>query len=179
MLEITSPLPSDGGAILEITSGAGVFNATEIACVEEIWQAYLGDPLRGGYSFLICRDGHGRALGFACYGPHALTQGTYDLYWIAVASHARGRGVGRALIRQVETDVIASGGRLLLVETSSSRAYAPARALYASSGYALEASVHDFYAPGDDLLIYAKPLAVTHMPLDQPTPISFLPSASM
>lgn len=49
-------------------------------------------------------------------------------------------------------------GRLLLVETSSTPEYYLARRLYESSGYRLEAMVHDFYAPGDDLVIYAKDL---------------------
>ena len=37
-------------------------------------------------------------------------------------------------------------------------AYCQARRLYERSGYHLEAVVHDFYAPGDDLVIYAKDL---------------------
>lgn len=139
-----------------------------MACVDEIWQAYQSSPARSGYSFLIYRDEREVALGFVCYGPHALTQGTYDLYWIAVHPHARGRGVARALMAHAEAEVKSSGGRLLLLETSSSDAYAPARALYASCGYALEATVRDFYAPGDDLLIYSRHLTGAHTLVDQP-----------
>jgi ribosomal protein S18 acetylase RimI-like enzyme len=95
---------------------------------------------------------------FACYGPHPLTQGTYDLYWIAVDPEARGQGIGHLLLSEAEGQVQAAGGRLLLVETSNSDGYAGARGLYSSSGYRLEATVHDFYAPGDDLLMYAKDL---------------------
>jgi len=97
-------------------------------------------------------------LGYACFGPHPLTQATYDLYWIAVDPAAQGRGVGRALLARVEAEVEACGGRLLLIETSDVPAYAAARRLYEAAGYSREAVVHDFYAPGDSLLIFSKHL---------------------
>jgi len=100
-------------------------------------------------------------LGYACFGPHPLTQGTYDLYWIAVDPVAQGHGIGHALLARVEAEVQARGGRLLLIETSSTPAYASARRLYETSGYRCEAIIHDFYAPGDDLLIFSKDLGQT------------------
>jgi ribosomal protein S18 acetylase RimI-like enzyme len=96
--------------------------------------------------------------GYACFGPHPLTQGTYDLYWIVVAPAAQGHGIGHALLARVEAEVQARGGRLLLVETSGTPAYAPARQFYESSGYRCEATIHDFYAPGDNLVIFSKDL---------------------
>ncbi len=45
-----------------------------------------------------------------------------------------------------------------MIETSSTLPYALARRLYESSGYRCDAVIHDFYAPGDDLLIYTKTL---------------------
>lgn len=97
-------------------------------------------------------------LGYACFGPHPLTQGTFDLYWIAVDPTVRGRGIGRALLSQVEAEIQARAGRLLLIETSGTPAYTAARRLYETCGYPCEAIVHDFYAPGDDLLIFSKHL---------------------
>lgn len=66
--------------------------------------------------------------------------------------------MGRALLRSAEAEARRRGGRLLLVETSSTPEYGLARRLYERSGYHLEAVVHDFYAPGDDLVIYARDL---------------------
>ncbi len=91
-----------------------------------------------------------------------MTQGTYDLYWIAVDPAAQGRGIGRALLVRVEAEVQARGGRLLLIETSDTPAYASARRLYETSSYRREAVVRDFYAPGDSLLIFSKELEHTH-----------------
>jgi ribosomal protein S18 acetylase RimI-like enzyme len=126
-------------------------------CVEELWDAYRYVGEASGYMFLVYReDGH--ILGYACFGPHALTEGAYDLYWIAVAPTAQGRGVGRALLARVETEVRNRKGYLLLVETSSTPAYAAARHLYESSGYRCESTIHDFYGRGDHLLVFVKDL---------------------
>jgi ribosomal protein S18 acetylase RimI-like enzyme len=95
-------------------------------------------------------------LGFACYGPHPLTEGTFDLYWLCTARKVQGQGVGGALLGCVEEEVRTQGGRLLLVETSSTPSYAPARRFYEGHGFRYESVVHDFYSPSDDLLIYAK-----------------------
>ena len=102
--------------------------------------------------------------GYACFGPHPLTQGTYDLYWIAVDPVAQGHGIGHALLARVEAEVQARGGRLLLIETSGTPAYASARRFYEASGYRCEAAIHDFYALGDDLLIFSKDLGQTQSP---------------
>jgi ribosomal protein S18 acetylase RimI-like enzyme len=130
----------------------------EVQCLEEIWREYQADPPGSGYSFIVCKDGSGPVVAYACFGPHPLTQGTFDLYWIAVEPAARGRGVAHLLLSEAERRIRDLGGRLLLVETSSTGGYSAARNLYAGCGYRLEATVHDFYAPGDDLMMYAKDL---------------------
>jgi ribosomal protein S18 acetylase RimI-like enzyme len=156
MHKIERALPSDGPSILEITNRVGIFNPTEQDCVLELWNEYLDKQEASGYEFLVCSRDGGAVQGYACYGPHALTEGTYDLYWIAVDPAAQGQGVGHALMAQVEAGVRAREGRLLLIETSTLASYAPARRLYTAAGYGLEATVRDFYEPGDDLLIFAK-----------------------
>ena len=158
MLTIESASSGDGQSILGITAEVGVFSPVELGCVEELWSTYQEKGEDGGYSFLVCRSGD-RTLGYACFGSHSLTAGTFDLYWIAVDPHAQGHGVGRALLARVEADVQARGGRLLLIETSDTPHYALARRLYESSGYRREAVIPDFYAPGDNLLIFAKNLS--------------------
>ena len=74
----------DGPEILLLTANAGVFKPTEVAAVAEIWSDYLSEGAQGsGYYMLVYREA-GELLGYACYGPHPLTEGTFDLYWIAV-----------------------------------------------------------------------------------------------
>ncbi len=126
-------------------------------CVEELWNAYLDKgEAASGYAFRVYRNDGGRVLGFACFGPHPLTEGTFDLYWIAVDPDARRQGIGRALLAQVETEVKARDGRLLVIETSGLPSYAPTRAFYEACGYRCEAVIREFYAPGDDLVVFVK-----------------------
>jgi ribosomal protein S18 acetylase RimI-like enzyme len=61
--------------------------------------------------------------GYACYGPTPMTDGVFDLYWIAIHPEAQGRGVGRRLVRYVEDDIRSRSGRMLLIETSSRDGY--------------------------------------------------------
>jgi len=158
---------SDGPAIVQLTVAASTFNPIEVRCVDELWSAYQKQGSASGYEFLVYRDegtDDGKVAGYACFGPHPLTEGTYDLYWIAVDPACQGRGIGRALLARVEEEVRKRGSRLLVIETSATPLYAAARRLYESAGYTREAVVHDFYAPGDDMVIYSKHLAAQPMP---------------
>ena len=154
----------DGQQIRELTTQINVFSPTDVACVEELWDAYLKQGEASGYSFLVYREGS-RIVGFVCFGPTPLTKGTFDLYWIAVDPACHGRGIGHVLLERVEAEVQARGGRLLVVETSSTPAYAPARHFYEECGYHYVAVIHDFYAPGDDLIIFEKEFSPSHAPL--------------
>lgn len=140
-----------------MTAATGVFKPVEVACVAELWDAYLRQGEASGYVFLVYREGQ-QVLGYVCFGPRPLTQGTFDLYWIAVDPAHRGQGIGPALSERVEAEVRRRGGRLLLAETSSTPGYAPARRFYEACGYRYEAVIHNFYAPGDDLIIFGKEL---------------------
>jgi len=149
--------PEDGDSIAAITAKVGVFSPSEIQCVAELWNEYLQQGERSGYTFLVALK-EAKAIGYACFGPHALAEGVWDLYWIAVDPDARGQGVGRALLQHMEDIVSAQQGRLILVETSGTPAYEPARRFYEACGYRYQAVIHDFYAPGDDLIIFGKTL---------------------
>jgi GNAT superfamily N-acetyltransferase len=147
--------PADGAAIARITRAVRVFNPEEVACVQELWDEYTQRGEASGYHFLVAREDN-HVFGYACFGPRALAENVYDFYWLATDPDAQHRGVGRALMQQVEAHVAAQNGRLLLIETSATPPYQAARRLYESCGYRYQAVIHDFYAPGDDLLVYGK-----------------------
>jgi ribosomal protein S18 acetylase RimI-like enzyme len=94
--------------------------------------------------------------GYVCYGPTPMTQGTYDLYWIAVAPRHKGKGIGRALVRRVEDELRAAKARLVRVETEGTADYAATRGFYDALGYRVVATIPDFYRPGSDLVVYAR-----------------------
>lgn len=153
---IIAATEADGTQIRDIAARAGVFNQEEVETVADLWQDYLTTgPVIGGYNFLVEKEGD-RVLGFSCYGPRDLTTGVFDLYWIAVDSSLHRSGVGRRLLVATEEQVRLAGGRMLIAETSGSVHYEPTRNFYYGMGYALEASIKDFYTEGDDLAIFIK-----------------------
>lgn len=52
----------------------------------------------------------------------------------------------------------ARGGRLLLIETSSLPHYEPTRRFYLKHGYERSCAIADYYADGDDLVVFRKRL---------------------
>ena len=155
---ISIPNEKDGLLIHAINTNTTVFNQEEVECVDELWDEYqsLGSE-KSGYYFLVEKEDE-HVLGYACYGPRALTDRTYDLYWIAVNPDARRGGVGRKLLVATEDATRNLGGRLLIVETSGLLKYEATRAFYLATGYLLEATLKDFYSDGDDLVIFTKRL---------------------
>jgi ribosomal protein S18 acetylase RimI-like enzyme len=151
--------PDHRGRLGELLVGTGAFNADEVAVALALFDASQAPAAAldardesVDYEFVgAFEDEH--LVGYACFGATPATDGTYDLYWLAVDPAVQGRGIGRALVRDVEAKLIARGGRLLVVETSSRPDYAATRQFYARSGYAEAARVRDFYAPADDRIL--------------------------
>jgi D-alanine-D-alanine ligase len=149
--------PADRAPIEAILRATGVFHEAEIAIALELVDA----PASAGYRFLVA-DSEGRVAGYACFGATPLCDGTWDLYWIAVDPRLHGHGIGRALMEACETAIREEDGRLLLIETASKPAYDATRAFYLAWGCREVARVPDFYADGDDKVIYARTLRTTN-----------------
>jgi GNAT superfamily N-acetyltransferase len=156
-LEIDLTRPDEADDILEITAGVGVFSDEELETVRELLDGYYDDPEESGYYFLTCCH-HGRLVGYACWGPRDLSGNGYDLYWICAASDVQGKGIGRALMHRVEQEVAARAGVWIIIETSDTAMYAPARRLYERCGYQRSMVLPDFYHAGDGLVVYTKRL---------------------
>lgn len=153
---VITAVESDGAQIQGIAARAGVFSEEEVDCVREIWEEYLSlGAEECGYTFFVTREA-GKVLGFACYGPRDLTEGAFDLYWIAVDPECRRGGVGRGLLSASEKAAQKAGGRMLIAETSGTPLYDSTRAFYEGMGYAAEAVIKDFYKKDDDLVIFIK-----------------------
>ena len=61
-------------------------------------------------------------------------------------------------IKAIEDDIRDSGGKILWIETSGRPLYESTERFYKNKGYALQASLKDFYATGDPKQIYSKVL---------------------
>jgi ribosomal protein S18 acetylase RimI-like enzyme len=160
-IEIIIPTSADSERILGLARSIDLFRAEDIDVIDELWTEFVkkGD-LHSWYHFIATHEqgDDGKILGFACYGQRPLTEGTFDLYWIAVDGNARGRGIGKTLLGEVEEQVRTRGGRLLIAETEGKSSFTPTRRFYLSAGYTLEARIRDFYRPGEDLVVFTKRL---------------------
>lgn len=155
----------DRSRVNDILAATGAFADSEIEVALELFDlAYPADSEGASltalasrnedYEFVGAREAEGALLGYACFGPTPSTDGTFDLYWLAVHPDAQGRGAGRRLIAWVHQELNQRGARLLVVETSSRDSYVRTREFYTHAGYAEAARVRDFYAPADDRIIY-------------------------
>lgn len=146
---------ADRPALINILRHTREFKTYEVTVAEEVIDSYLRDPKGSGYHILVA-EGNPAPTGYVCYGPAPCTDGTWDIYWIAVNRAARGQGIGAALTRAAEAAIQKARGRMILIETSSTRIYEKARRFYLGRGYEIVARVPDFYAPGDDKLVLQK-----------------------
>lgn len=143
--------------IRSIVEATGVFRPDEAEIALEVFDAAIDRP-GVDYTALGAFDDDGTVLAFACFGPTPCTAGTWDLYWIAVDPGGQRQGIGRRLMEACEEAITRARGRLIVVETSSRDDYGPTRTFYESLGYTATARIPGFYAPGDDLVVYTKPL---------------------
>lgn len=81
--------------------------------------------------FLVARDADGSALG--CGALRALEPGAAEIKRMYTRPHARGQGVGRALLERLEDEARARGVGVLRLETGQMQP--EAESLYRSAGY--------------------------------------------
>jgi ribosomal protein S18 acetylase RimI-like enzyme len=85
-----------------------------------------------------------------------LTEATWDIYWVVVAHDKQGFGIGRILMKHAEDDIKKMHGKLIMVETSGKPEYNKTRRFYDTLNYQRVCQIPDYYAPGDDLVLYSK-----------------------
>ena len=152
--------PNDRSRIHEIVVAAGNFDNQEIVTAMELVDESLQKGEESGYLTVVAEVLSTNPIveGYACYGPTPLTDGVFDLYWIAVHPEGQGRGIGRLLVQYVEDDIRSRNGRMLLIETSSREGYDATIGFYERINYKVAARIKNFYHVGDDKLIFSKEL---------------------
>ena len=148
---------ADKPAIMRILEATPQFKPAEVVVAEEVLDSYLKDPMGSGYHVLVAED-DSSIVGYVCYGSTPMTEGTWDIYWLAVASEKQGQGIGKALLTSAEDKIKEAQGRLSIIETSSRPEYERTRRFHRLQGYDLVGYIRDFYAPGDHRLIFQKRL---------------------
>jgi ribosomal protein S18 acetylase RimI-like enzyme len=151
--------PDDTPPLHSLAHATGVFKPHEMDALQEVLDDYHAENKAEGHR-AVTYEKEGKILGFAYYAPAAMTDRTWYLYWIAVSKQTQAKGIGSTLLRYVEEDIKRLKGRILLIETSSLPHYDLTRKFYVKQRYEQEAVLRDFYADGDDMVIFRKKLQV-------------------
>ena len=149
--------PADTPELVAMTAGTGIFKPMEVDTLREVFDDYFAtEQALGARCFVLERDGE--LLGFEYHAPEEMTVGTWTLWWIVVRFELQGQGLGRKLLEFAEADAREHGGGVLFVETSGTPHYEATRRFYLKYGYDQEARLRDYYAPGDDQVVFRKAL---------------------
>jgi D-alanine-D-alanine ligase len=146
---------ADCETVRQIVAATELFRPGEIDVAVELVQARLDKGPDSGYEFVFAEQ-KGDVVGYVCFGKNGNTVSSFDLYWIAVEPGKQGQGIGRLLLEEAERQIALAGGTRIYLDTSSRPDYQATRGFYERCGYALEAVIDDFYAPGDGKAMYVK-----------------------
>lgn len=149
---IRETIRKDTDALLAIVGGSGQFDENALAHVKETLNGYLA----GQSDDLWFTADDGEPVGVAYCAPEAVTDGTWNLLMLWTRFDRHGRGLGSALVGHVEKALKNRGARLLIVETSGLPDFETARAFYSKCGFTQEARIRNFFAAGDDKIVYTK-----------------------
>ncbi|MGL5944352.1 MAG: GNAT family N-acetyltransferase [Waterburya sp.] len=99
-----------------------------------------------------------KPVAIAYCAPERMTEGTWNLYLIAVHPDYQGQGLGTSMLYYIEQMLTTRGERMLLVETSSLKTFEGTREFYRKCGYDEEARIREFYQAGEDKIVFRKSL---------------------
>lgn len=152
----TEPILPDIESVRQVVASTGFFHDYEIDVAVEIVEEYLEKGASCGYRFVFLDDENGNLIAYSSFGEIGCTRKRYDIYWLAVMNTFRGKGIGRKVMLETESQIAAEGGEIAYVETSSREQYLPTRQFYEKLNYTREAEIKDFYDNGDSKVIYSK-----------------------
>ncbi len=107
--------------------------------------------------WLTCKDATG-VLGFCFAVPEEMTKGTWNMLAIAVRSDRQSQGAGASMVARLESLLRTKGARVLIADTSGTAEFERTRAFYRSNDYLEVARIPQFWAAGDDKVVFWKAL---------------------
>jgi len=158
-MKIRPLLEKDRATLLSILIKTRAFNSAEIDVAMELIDIVLKDRTQKDYRIDCMVEDQDVVIGYICYGPTPMTEGTFDLYWIAVDTDFQEKGAGSKLLGFLEDAVKAMGGRMILADTSTVPVYEKTRKFYLKNGFQEVARVPDYYYPGNDRITFCRRLA--------------------
>jgi ribosomal protein S18 acetylase RimI-like enzyme len=110
---------------------------------QDIWYAYIDQNIPVAIGYCV---------------PEKLTDRTYNLLAIGVSKDFQRQGIASEMMKYIEQFLKNSGGRILIVETSTDDAQIGARNFYKTIGYTHTATIKDFWSDGEDKIVFWKKL---------------------
>lgn len=133
-----------------------IFTDEEIGVAMELIDIVLTDGNQKDYQIVCAVDDLDLPIGYICYGPVPMTQGAFDLYWIAVTPGFQGQKIGSGLLDFMEGEVRRLKGRMILADTSSISSYEKTQEFYLKKGFQEVGRISDYYWEGNDRITYCK-----------------------
>ena len=155
-MKIRPLIKKDRTRLGSILIDSRAFTSEEIDVAMELIDIVLGDQNQKDYKIHCMVDDQDQPVGYICYGPTPMTQGTFDLYWIVVDPNLQGEGIGSKLLVFLEDVVRKKGGRMILADTSTIPQYEKTQKFYLRNGFEEVARVIDYYYPGNDRITFCK-----------------------
>jgi len=153
MNEIRKVVKQDGAALKEVLNSIELFPAEML---DDMISDYFNNPKSQDIWFTATQNDQPIAIGYCA--PEKLTEGTYNLFAIGVRNDIQGKGIGKKMMAYLEDQLKQNGNRILIVETSGTDDFKLTRKFYENLNYTKEAVIRDFWANGDDKVIYWKKL---------------------
>lgn len=152
MIRLT--MPNDITALLALTEATGLFESNQIEELAQVLNQHFSDEVNSQGIWFTDYDNE--PVGVAYVAPERMTDGTWNLYLIAIHPDHQKQGRGGALLQYVEQMLTERGERVLLVETSGTGDFEYVRVFYRNNGYEEEARIRDFYTDGVDKIVFRK-----------------------
>ncbi len=152
-MKIRPTKQDDIGALQEVLNGTELFPSEMLP---DMVDAFLSDG-ESSDIWLTC-EANGKAVGFCYAVPEELAEGAWNMLAIAFLPTKQGNGFGGAIVKHLEDELKKRGQRILIADTSGADEFAQTREFYRKNGYSEEARIRDFWAAGDDKVVFWKSL---------------------
>ncbi len=150
--DIRRSIAADLPALKQVLDRTGLFPS-------ELLDGMIAPALAGETeAFWLTCHADGQPVGLCFTAPKEMPDRTWNLLAIGVEPDRRRRGIGAALVRAVEAELRQQEQRLLLIDTSGRPEFGGVHRFYKALRYTQAARIPDFWAAGDDKLVFCKRL---------------------
>lgn len=150
--------PEDTEALIALVKALDLFGSDEVVEISEMLSEHFSNNPKNR-DLWFTDDSDGNLVGTAYVAPERMTEGTWNLYLIAVHPDYQKQGRGAALLNHIEQTLAKQNERVLLVETMALDEFEYVRTFYQKNGFKEEARIREFYAAGADKVIFWKALS--------------------